>query len=200
MMKLKTLISLACGLLIAFSAQSQKTYTFDKNHARLGFSATHFGISNVEGTFRILEANLKSEKEDFSDAAIEMKADAKSVNTDNEMRDKDLRSPDWLNVEKYPAIVFKSSSFKKMSDRNYKLEGTVTIKGVTKPVVFDVIYNGKVMNPMLKKNVAGFTITGKLNRSDFGVGTDAFAAVVGKEIDVRSNVEFIVDNDAVGSK
>lgn len=197
---MKKIISLAGGLLIAFSVLAQTTYTFDKNHGRLGFSATHFGISNVEGTLRILEASLKSGKEDFSDAVIEMQADAKSVNTDNEMRDKDLRGPDWLNAEKYPSVIFKSKSFKKISDRKYTLEGSLTIRGVTKPVVFDVIYNGKVLNPMLKKNVVGFTVTGKINRTDFGVGTDAFATVVGKEIDLRSNVEFIVNNDVTSSK
>ena len=74
----KTFIILGTALILS-SAAAQKTYSFDKNHARLGFSASHFGVSNVEGTFRILEATLKSAKDDFTDAVIEMKADAKGI-------------------------------------------------------------------------------------------------------------------------
>jgi polyisoprenoid-binding protein YceI len=187
-------------MLVLVSLHAQRTYKFDDNHARLSFGAAHFGISNVEGTFRVIEVTLKSEKDDFSDAVIQMRADAKSVNTDNNMRDKDLRGADWLDVEKYPTIDFKSRSLKKVNDRRYRLEGDLTIKGKTKPVIFDVTYNGKIMNPILKKNVVGFTVTGKINRNDFGVGTDAFAAVVGKEIDVKANVEFIIENEGAASK
>jgi polyisoprenoid-binding protein YceI len=67
------------------------------------------------------------------------------------------------------------------------------MRGITKPVAFNVVYNGKVMNPMMKKNVVGFTVTGKVDRTDFKIGTDAFSNVVGKDIEVRSNAEFIVD-------
>lgn len=169
---------------------SQNTYTLDKNHSKLSFTAMHFGISHVEGRFKNFEASLKANKEDFTDAAIEMTAEAKSIDTDVEMRDKDLRSPNWLDVEKYPKIVFKSTSFKKVNDNNYKLEGNITIHGITKPIVFDVVYNGKALNPMTQKYSVGFTVTGKLIREDFNVGTELFAGVVGKEIELKSNVEF----------
>jgi polyisoprenoid-binding protein YceI len=191
---MKKAILLISNLLLVQTAFSQ-TYTLDKNHSRLGFSAVHFGISNVEGTFRIIGATLKSTKDDLTDAVIEVKADAASVNTDNDMRDKDLRGPDWFDVSKYPTIEFKSTSFRKLSDGKYRLEGTLTMRGVTKPVVFDVSYNGKAMNPMLKKNIVGFTITGNVDRTDFGIGTDAFSSVVGKKIEVRSNAEFIIGDE-----
>lgn len=170
---------------------AQTTYTVDKNHTKIGFIAKHFGISEVDGKFNNADASLKSSKEDFSDAVIEMTADVKSIDTDVEMRDNDLRSENWLDAEKYPKITFKSTSFKKVSDKNYKLAGNITIKGVTKPIVFDVVYNGKHMNPMSKKNSVGFTITGKLNKNDFGVGKDSPA--VGDEIQLRANTEFIIN-------
>ena len=172
---------------------TQSNYTIDKNHSRLAFTATHFAISHVDGSFKNFDATLKTSKDDFTDAVIQMTADAKSINTDVEMRDKDLRSSNWFDVEKFPKIEFKSSAFKKVNDKNYKLEGNITMHGVTKPIAFDVVYNGKALNPMSKKNSVGFTVSGKLNRKDFGIGTEAFEGVVGKEIELRSNIEFIMD-------
>ena len=179
--------------LVSATIFSQNNYTLDKNHSRLGFTATHFSISHVEGNFKTFDATLKSSKDDFTDAVISMAADTKSIDTDVDMRDKDLKSSSWLDVEKFPNIEFKSTAFKKISDKHYKLEGNITMHGVTKPMVFDVIYNGKALNPMSKKHMVGFTVTGKLNRKDFGVGTEAFESVVGKEIELLSNVEFTVD-------
>jgi len=184
---------IASLLFVSINTFAQSNYTLDKNHSRLSFTATHFAISHVEGNFKNFDATLKSTKEDFTDAVITMTADVKSINTDVDMRDKDLRSSSWFDVEKFPNIEFKSNSFKKVSGKSYLLEGTVTIHGVTKPITFDVSYNGKALNPMSKKHMVGFTITGKLNRKDFGVGTEAFEGVVGKEIELKSNVEFIVD-------
>lgn len=188
---MKKLICLLLGVIASFTVMSQ-TYEFDKNHARLAFSAKHFGISNVEGNFKDFSASLKSKSADFSDAVIEMTAMANSINTDNDMRDNDLKSDKWFDIAKYPTLTFKSTSFKPVSKNNYKLQGTITIHGISKPITLDVVYNGKVMNPMTKKNSVGFTVSGKLDRSDFEVGTTAFSSVVGKEIEIRSNVEFIV--------
>jgi polyisoprenoid-binding protein YceI len=196
---MKTYLSILTVFVFNMAIFSQNTFTLDKNHSKLSFTAMHFGISHVEGRFKNFEASLKANKEDFTDAVIEMTAEAKTIDTDVEMRDKDLRSANWLDVETYPKIVFKSTSFKKVNDTNYKLEGNITIHGVTKPIVFDVVYNGKALNPISKKNSVGFTVTGTLNREDFKVGKDAFASVVSKEIELRSNVEFIM-NGAVTTK
>ena len=152
------------------SAVAQSSYTFDKNHARLSFSAFHLGISQIEGNFKIFNAILLSTKEDFSDARIEMTADIKSINTEVEIRDNDLKSPKWFDADKYPALTFSSTSFSKISVKNYKLKGNITIHGVTKPIEFDVILNGKGQNPISKKYSFGFSIAGKLNRNDFGIG------------------------------
>jgi len=172
---------------------AQNTYSFDKNHARLSFSVLHFGISHIEGNFKIFNATFISSKEDFSDAQIEMTADVKSINTDVEMRDNDLRGPDWFNAEKYPTITFKSTLFKKESQTNYKLIGNITMHGISKPITFDVVFNGKGQNPFSKKYSYGFTVTGKLNRNDFGIGGEPLATGVGNEIDLKSNVEFIIN-------
>lgn len=187
-------ILIAIGILtVGITSSTAQTYEMDKNHSKLAFSAIHFGISHVEGDFKKFEAKLKSGKEDFSDAYIEMTAEVQSIDTDVEMRDKDLRSPDWFDVEKYATITFKSTSFKKINGNNYLLEGNITIHGITKQITFNVVYNGKMVNPMSKKQLLGFTITGKLNRNDFKVGTGPSSIAVGDEIELRSNVEFILN-------
>ena len=187
-------ILIAINLFVfTLTANAQSTYTLDKNHTSVGFSATHFAISHVEGRFKSVSATFTSKKEDFTDAVIEMSTDIKSIDTDNEMRDNDLKSESWFDAAKYPTLTFKSTSFKKVNGKNYKLDGNITIHGITKPISFDVIYNGKGLNPMTKKNSVGFTITGKLNRKDFSVGTGGGNSVVGDDIELRSNAEFIVD-------
>src|ERR1043166_4851954 len=135
----KTLMIFA--LCSGYAASSQATYSLDKNHAHLGFSATHFAVSHVEGRFKTFDATFVSKASDFSDAVVEMKADAASIDTDNEKRDSDLKSEHWLDVTKFPTITFKSSSFKKGSGSNYKLSGNITIRGITKLIILDVVYN-----------------------------------------------------------
>jgi len=179
--------------LFAMAAIAQNTYTLDKNHARLAFSVVHFGISHIEGNFKAFDATFTSVNNDFTGAQIEMTADIKSINTEVEMRDNDLRSSNFFDADKYPTMTFKSTSFKKIGTKIYKLKGNITMHGVTKPIEFDVVYNGKALNPMSKKTSCGFTITGKLMRSTFGIGGDPLATGVGNEILLKSNVEFVIN-------
>ena len=190
---MKKLILFISVCIFAMSAIAQSTYTFDKNHTRLSFSAFHLGISHIEGNFGIFNATFISTKEDFSDARIEMTAEVKSINTGVEMRDNDLKSPKWFDADKYPALTFSSISFNKISGKNYKLKGNIIIHGVTKPIEFDVVFNGKGQNPISKKYSYGFTISGKLNRNDFGIGGEPIATGVGYEIELKSNVEFTIN-------
>ncbi len=187
MKKIVLLLVLSITGSLAFS---QTGYVFDKSHARLSFSAVHFGISHVEGNFKNFDVTLQSSKEDFSDAVIEVTADVNSINTENDMRDKDLKNDSWFDVAKNPNITFKSTAFKNVKGNEYLLSGNITMKGITKPIFLNVVYNGKSLNPYSKKYMYGFTITGKLTRTDFNVGTGTMANVVGNEIDIKSNVEF----------
>lgn len=187
----KIIIALFLVTAAAF-ASTLNNYTMDKNHARLGFSVVHMGISNVEGNFKNFDATLKATKEDFSDAVIKMTAEVNSINTEVEMRDKDLKGENWFNAEKYPYIKFKSSSFNKINDNNYELSGDITIKDITKPIKFNTTYNGSAVNKFYNTKLVGFTVTGKLNRSDFGLGAEPLATGVGNEIELKSNIEFTV--------
>jgi polyisoprenoid-binding protein YceI len=180
-------------LLSSANTFAQKTFTLDKFHARVGFSALHFGISNVEGNFNIIEATLVSKNSDFTDATISFTADVNSINTEVEYRDNDLKSANYFDAAKYPNIYFKSIYFRKISGKNYSLLGNITIHGITKPILFNVVYNGQAITAM-KKNTAGFTITGQLDRLDFGVGGSALTSGISNKILLRSNVEFTISD------
>lgn len=185
---MKRIVLFIATVLISSVLFAQTTWALDKFHSQLNFSATHFGISHIEGIFKIFDVTMNSEEEDFTDAVIEMTAQINSINTQVEMRDNDLKSTNWFDAAKFPTLVFKSTSFKKASGKNYKLSGNITIHGITKPIVFDVVYNGTAVT-MTKKQTAGFTITGKLNRSDFNLGGAAIATGVSNEIELKANVE-----------
>jgi len=180
-------------LLFATATFAQKKYTLDKNHARVGFSAVHFGISNIEGNFRNFDVTLDVKNDDLSDSVFTFTADVNSLNTDVQMRDDDLRSPHFFDVAKFPTMTFKSTSFKKIKGKKFKLTGLITIHGVTRKIDFDVLFNGMALTAM-KKPTAGFTITGKLNRLDFGVGGPVADNGVGNEIQLRSNLEFTISD------
>jgi len=189
---MKRIFLLISAIVFAVSAVPQNTYTLDKNHARLSFSVLHFGISHIEGIFKTFDATFVSTNEDFSNAKIEMNADVNSINTEVGMRDTDLRD-NWFETKKFPSLTFQSTSFKKVSGNNYTLKGNITIHGITKPVDLDVVFNGKGQNPMTKKYSFGFTITGKLNRIDFGLGIKELPSDVGYAIALKSDVEFIIN-------
>ena len=188
-MKKLIFIAAAAVALVAFKPVENATWTLDKNHAKLGFTITHLMVSDVEGWFKTFDATITTSKEDFSDAVVEMTADVNSINTDQEKRDAHLKSDDFFDAEKFPKLTFKSKSFKKVKDNTYKVTGDLTMHGVTKTVEFDAI--AKIgTNPMSKKAVAGFKLSGTIKRSDFAIGASMGAAMLSDEVVLVANAEF----------
>jgi len=107
------------------------------------------------------------------------------------MRDNHLRSADFFEVEKYPAMTFKSTSIKKISKDKYKLTGNLTIHGITKPVTMDLWFRGTAENPLNKITSAGFQLTGSLKRSDFGIGPKFPPPMIGDIVSIKADGEFI---------
>lgn len=167
-------------------------WTNDKGHSRVAFIVQHHGISEVDGFFKKFEAILKSEKEDLSDASFEVSIETASLNTELEMRDNHLRSPDIFDAQKFPTITFKSTSFKKKKKNMYVMIGDLTIKGITKSITLDVTLNGPVENPNknAKNMQIGIKALGKIKRSEFTVGQNLPLAFVGDEIQLRITGEF----------
>lgn len=187
----KTLSAIALAPIISMGSVAQTSWAVDNVHSNVKFTVSHLVISEVEGSFKVYSGTVES-KADFSDAAIEFTVDVNSITTDNEMRDKHLKSDDFFNAEKFPKMTFKSTAWKKLDDRNYRLEGNLTIRDVTKPVVFNVVYGGTMKDPY--GNIkAGFKATATINRFDYGlkwnVLTEAGGATVGKDVAITVNLE-----------
>ncbi|WP_428655367.1 YceI family protein [Runella sp.] len=186
---MKKITLAAAALLVSFATFAQQKWAVDKAHSKLGFTVTHLLMSEVDGNFKTFDATITSSKEDFSDAVFEVTADVTSLNTDNEMRDKDLKGEKNFDAEKHPKFTFKSTSISKVADKKYKLMGDLTLKGVTKPVSLDLALTGTGMNGRTKKPKVGFKVTGTIKRADFGVGAMP-AAVVGEDVELRAVGEF----------
>ena len=179
------------AVFFSFTVVTNTTWSYDSAHAKVGFSVTHMMISDVEGSFKKATATLTTSKADFTDAVVEMTADANSINTDNEKRDGHLQSPDFFDAAQYPVLTFKSNYFKKTKAANtYVVKGNLTMHGITKPVTLIAVARTGV-NPMSKKEIAGFKINGKLKRSDFGIGSSIPEAIVSDEVLIIANAEFI---------
>jgi polyisoprenoid-binding protein YceI len=194
MKKVFSLMLAAVGLLSVSLAQTAKTWNVDKMHSAVKFSVTHLVISEVDGSFKVFDGNMVSTKEDFSDAKISFTVDVNSINTDNANRDGHLKGDDFFNAEKYPAMTFTSTSFKKKSGNLYELTGNMTVRDVTKKVTFAVKYGGTTKDPY--GNVkAGFKATGSINRLEYGLKwntlTEAGGAVVGADVDLTINLEMV---------
>ena len=176
-------------LLVAGGAMAQTTWTIDKSHSRIGFSVPHYAITEVEGNFKDFDASVVSKADDFAGAEVTFTAKTASIDTDNEKRDGHLKSPDFFDAEKYPTIKFKSTSFKKVEGKKWKMTGNLTIKDVTKPVTLDVTLNGPIENPRSKKMMIGLKASGSIDRFDFGVGGESGAGQ-SREVLIYANGEF----------
>ena len=146
-------------------------WVLDPTHSELQFKVKHLMITTVTGSFNDFSAELTTENDDFQHAAISFKAGVDSIDTGNKDRDGHLKSGDFFNAEAFPAISFKSTSFTKEGG-DYKLNGDLTIKDVTKSVSLDVEFGGTAQDPW-GNTKAGFTLSGKINRTDFGLTYNA---------------------------
>lgn len=171
--------------------ESKQTWNNDPAHSQLAFQVKHMGISKIYGQFDDYNVVVNSIKEDLSSLDIKVEAKVTSINTSIEMRDNHLRSADFFDVEKYPTLSFVSTKVVPNGKDKAKLYGNLTIKEVTKPVVLDIIHHGSYTDEKSGNRIAGFEISGTIKRLDFGVGSDFPTAVVGDDITIISNMEFI---------
>lgn len=184
---MKTIAINIFALFLTVSAFAQK-WNVDKAHSKIGFTVTHLLVSEVDGNFKKFDASITSSKEDFTDAVFDISIDVTSVNTDNDMRDGHLKKPDFFDAEKFATITFKSTGISKVADKKYKLNGNLTMRGVTKPVTFDLTLTGMGKNMRTQKPLAGFKLTGTVKRTDFGVG--GTPSPVSDEVEIRAVGEF----------
>jgi polyisoprenoid-binding protein YceI len=182
-------ISLSIVLMLFAVTTFSQTWVTDPAHSHLGFTISHLMISHVSGNFKQFEIIAITTKPDYSDAKIEVTAKIASINTDEEQRDTHLKSADFFDAQKFPTLIFKSTQLKNIKGNEYKVTGNLTMHGITKVVVVDVTFEGKVPNPTNKKEIAVFTIKGLLKRSDFGIGSKFPSTMVGDEVTINATAE-----------
>ena len=165
----------------------------DTMHSEITFKVKHLMISTVTGKFESFDITVDSENDDFSDAKISFSADISSINTGNEQRDGHLKSGDFFDAETFPKLTFASTSFQKDGD-DYKLVGDITIRDVTQSVTLDVEFNG-VQKDFYGNTKAGFDLSGKIKRKEFGLSwdavTEAGGVVVSDEVKIICNIQLI---------
>ncbi|MDZ5470144.1 YceI family protein [Bacillus sp. 31A1R] len=147
---------------------SKTNWTVDNAHSSVDFSIKHMMIANVKGTFKNFDAQVEADPSDLTSASIQFNIDIASIDTRNEDRDNHLRSADFFDVENHPTMTFKSTEIVKTDDDEYNVTGELTLHGVTKQETFSVTYEGSGKDPWGNEKV-GFSVAGKLNRSDYGL-------------------------------
>ncbi|MEJ0057539.1 MAG: YceI family protein [Bacteroidota bacterium] len=186
---MKKINALFALVLLAGAASAQTTWNIDKVHSTVNYSVSHMVVSEAAGNFTEFDAKVVSKTADFDGASVEFTAKTASINSGNEKRDGHLKSPDFFDAEKYPEITFKGTLVK--AGGKYQLKGQFTMHGVTKEATFDVTYGGSIDTGRGTK--AGFKLTGKINRQDYGVKFASKladgSAVVGDEVEVTCKIE-----------
>ena len=185
--KLFLLAALAASLVASVRADVE-TYAIDPVHSSVGFSIRHF-FSKVPGSFTKFAGTITVDRANLENSSVQATIDIGSLSTANDMRDKDLKTPNYFDFAKFPTMAFKSKSWKKTGDDSFDVTGDLTIKDVTKEVVLKVKSLG--FGPGMRgAMLSGWEATTTLNKADFGVnGPAALGKMLGDEVAVTIGVE-----------
>ncbi len=169
-------------------------WDFEAGHTSVAFAVRHLMITIVRGHYKNIQGTLQIDPAAPADSSVEVSIDAASFSTEEKERDDHLRSPNFLEVEKYPTINFKSTHVEQTGYSNYKVTGVLTIRGTARPVTLDVQSFGPVDTPFGNTRI-GFLATTRINREDFGMSWNSAMPgggfVVGKEVEIMIDVEAI---------
>ena len=169
-MKLFATTALLAGLVAAGPAFAADNYEIDPTHAWVSFKTNHGSWAKAHGMFKAVSGTISFDKEDVTKSTLDVTIEAASVDTGHEQRDVHLKSPDYLNVEEFPQITFKSTAIEKTGDNTAKVTGDLTMVGTTKPVTLDVTFNGEAPLPWDANVIkSGFSATGTVNGVEFGI-------------------------------
>ncbi|MEW6469266.1 MAG: YceI family protein [Bacteroidota bacterium] len=169
-------------------------WEIDPAHSEIRFKVKHFMVSYVTGHFRKFSATVETEGEDIATAKVRFTADARSISTNNEQRDQHLQSKDFFDAERYPEVIFESERIDVKKENSYRMYGRLTLRGVTKPIVLDVEFGG-IMNDDSGNTRAGFSVSGQINRRDFGISfsmiSETGGILLSDEVSIQADAEFI---------
>ncbi|GGA87507.1 YceI family protein [Puia dinghuensis] len=170
-------------------------WILDPSHSEVEFKVKHMMISNVSGEFTKFDATVETQDEDFMTAKVEFSIDIASISTGADQRDEHLKSPDFFDAAKFPQLKFVATKYENVdNDGSYEVYGDLTMHGVTKNVKFDAEFGGVIKDPWGNTR-AGITISGKINRKDFGLVwngiTEAGSLIVSDDVRVHVGLEFV---------
>jgi len=185
---------LLVAILVAFAAPAlAATWQIDPAHTNVSFSVRHMMVSNVRGEFTTVSGTVEGDEKTPTQAVITATIDAASIETREAKRDGHLKSPDFLDVAKYPTITFKSKKIEPAGAGQFKVTGDLTLHGVTRDVVLDVSDVTQPVKDPMGKSRAGARATTKIDRKDFGINwskaMDGGGLVVGDEVAISIDVE-----------
>jgi polyisoprenoid-binding protein YceI len=170
------------------------TWSIDTGHSAIHFGVRHMMFTKTRGRFTRWTGELRLEPADLTSSSVEVTIDAASIDTGDQQRDAHLRSPDFLEAEKFPTLVFRSTKVDDLGDGKLRVSGDLTIRGVTRPVVLDTEYAGRVKDPW-GNHRAGFTAKTSIDRSDFGLRwnmpLEGGGLVVGNKVEIELEVEAV---------
>ena len=175
------------GATLAASAQ-MSTWKIDPVHSGIEFKIRHLGVSNVHGTFSKPTGMIRLDEKDVTKSSVEATVSTKTVNTNEDARDKHLQSAEFFDVEKYPAITFKSTSLAN-SGGKLTMMGDLTMNGVTKPVTLTLDGPAPPQTDGKGMTRSGFSATGTLHRADFGFGSKYGPAMIGNDVQFTIDIE-----------
>jgi polyisoprenoid-binding protein YceI len=172
------------------------TWKIDASHSHVGFSVKHMMIATVRGQFETYSGTLELDAEDLTRSKLSGEIEVASINTREAARDEHLRSADFFDAANHPTIRFQSTRIEHVEGNEYKVTGDITIRGVTRPIVLDVEYAGVHKDPWGGTRT-GFTVTGSLNRKDFGLTWNAAletgGVLVGDKIKLELEIEAVLE-------
>jgi len=165
----------------------------DPSHSRVQFKVKHLMISNVLGSFKEFEGKASMVENDFASTLVSFSINTASIDTEAADRDAHLKSADFFDAENFPKIEFEGKGMTQKDEENFNLNGVLTIKGVSKPVILSVEFGGLMTDPWGNKK-AGFSVTGEINRKDFGMVWNAAletgGVLVSDKVKILCDVEF----------
>lgn len=174
--------------------ENKTTWALDPTHSEITFKVKHLMISSVKGEFRNFNASIQSQGNDFSKATVNASILSDSVYTNNDDRDNHLKSADFFDAENHKELKFEGTSLIKLDDENYQLKGNLTIKGISKEVSLDVEFGGVNKDPWGNEK-AGFALSGKINRKDFGLNWNAAletgGVLVSDDVKINGELQFV---------
>jgi polyisoprenoid-binding protein YceI len=172
---------------------NQIKWSIDQAHSEIGFKIRHLMIAHVKGAFKTFDASIYTTGKDFKTARIDLWIDASSIATGDAKRDEHLKGPDFFDIQNHTQIAFTSGAIEKAdADGNHELWGELTMKGITQKIKLKVQFGGIINDPWGNEK-AGFTVTGKINRNDWGLvwntAIETGGLMVGEEVKISCEVE-----------